>query len=156
MTFKFSFYRAHPRVSFDNLDPKGKPYPSMTKQEFKDECDINNIIKAYSQTGMLNHVAANAADGRYEDLPDNHELQDAILLVAAAEASFMSLPAKIRDRFGNDPVRFVEFTSNPDNLSEMHTLGLLRPDYVPPGTGGDGGAPPVGGSEATVAQTPPK
>ncbi|UDN67640.1 internal scaffolding protein [robinz microvirus RP_81] len=156
MAFKFTFYRAHNRVSFDNRDPKtGKSYPSMTKQEFKDECDINNIIKAYSQTGMINHISANAAQGRYEDLPDNHELQDAIALVAQAEASFMSLPAKIRDRFGNDPVRFVEFTSNPDNLSEMNDLGLLRPDYVPPGTGGDGGTPPVGGSEATGAQNAP-
>ncbi|UDN67627.1 internal scaffolding protein [robinz microvirus RP_77] len=151
MAFTFTFYRPHARVSFDNKDPKGKPYPSMTKQEFKDECDINNIIKAYSQSGQLNHIAANAADGRYEELPDNHELQDAINLVQAAEATFMSLPAKLRDRFGNDPLRFVDFTSNPENLSEMHTLGLLRPDYVPPAPQ-NGGEAAVGGSEATVAQ----
>ncbi|UDN67501.1 internal scaffolding protein [robinz microvirus RP_34] len=156
MAFKFTFYRPHPRVSFDNKDPKGKPYPSMTKQEFKGECDINNIIKAYSQTGMINHIAANAQQGRYEDLPDQHDFQDAMALVQGAEASFMSLPSKVRDRFGNEPSRFLEFVSDPANATEMHQLGLLRPDYVPPGTGGDGGAPPVGGSEATVAQTPPK
>lgn len=37
-------------ISFDSK--KG-----LTRQSFKDECDINNIIKTYTDTGLVNHVA---------------------------------------------------------------------------------------------------
>lgn len=127
---KFSHYRPHARIqeSGEIINPhtgEATTPPSMTKQEFVRECDINNIVKSFSQTGMYNHV--NARQGSYQDLPDHFDFQDAIGVIQQSEAAFMSLPSKVRDRFGQDPVRFLEFMSNPDNLEEMRTLGLAKP-----------------------------
>lgn len=109
--------------------------PSRTKQEFARECDINNIIKHFSVSGMLSHVNAKAASGQYLDLPDAFDFQESMNIINQAEAAFMSLPAKLRDRFGNDPTQFLEFTHDPANLDEMRKLGLakaLPPEAPPP------------------------
>ena len=61
-----SFYLPHKRVQYDGSDPgTGEVLPSATKQEFKAECDVNNILKQYKATGMIRHVAAQA--GVYQD-----------------------------------------------------------------------------------------
>lgn len=30
--------------------------PTLTRPSFKAECDVNNIVRRYAQTGMVNHV----------------------------------------------------------------------------------------------------
>jgi len=155
---RYSFYRPHRRITQDNLyaDPKTgelTPMPSMTKQEFQFECDINNVIKSFSQTGMFKHVSARAAQGSYEDLPDSFDFQESLHQVREAKEAFMSLPSKIRARFSNDPAEFLSFIHNPENEAEIRTLGLTKPPPPPTipldvkivateGTGGDGGTPP--------------
>lgn len=132
---KRTFYRPHARVRYTGelLDPHTGEVttpPSMTKQSFIAECDINNIIKSFSITGMVNHINQNAAKGAYVDLPDPIDFQEAIHTVEGANAAFMSLPSKIRDRFKSDPLQFLEFISNPANADEARSLGLLNP--LPP------------------------
>lgn len=132
---KRAFYRPHARVQYTGLilDPvtgELAPPVSRVKQEFKRECDVNNILKQYSRTGMLNHVSARAAQGMYADLPDSVDYQESIALVRDAEYRFMSLPAKIRDRFGNDPASFLAFCADPKNLEEMRALGLANKPTV--------------------------
>lgn len=141
MTLKLkSFYRPHKRVQqkgeLVNPHTGEVTYPpSMTKQEFKAECDINNIIKAYSTTGMLKHVSANAAMGSYEDLPDSLDFQESLAQVELARQAFMTLPSKLRDRFQQDPVQFLEYMNDPANLGEMAELGLIKPQ--PPSESSD-------------------
>jgi phage internal scaffolding protein len=43
-----------------------------------------------------------------------------------AEESFYRLPSKVRMKFDNDPLDFIDFASNPDNLDEMRELGLAK------------------------------
>lgn len=136
-----SFYVPHARVTMPEHDRRtGEVPPSMTKQEFVQECDINNIIKSFSKTGQIAHISSKAAQGAYVDLPDPLDYQDALHIAAAAEASFATLPSKVRDRFANDPSRFLEFMSNPDNEAEARTLGLLNP--VPPSPSEPPAGPP--------------
>lgn len=107
--------------------------PSMTKQEFVGECDVNNVIKQYKAHGMLTHVNAKAAQGAYQDLPDSVDFQESLHTIMVAENAFMSLPAKIRDRFGQDPAEFLAFLSNPENEDEARKLGILKPlEAAPP------------------------
>lgn len=111
--------------------------PSMTKQEFVAECDINNVLKQFKQTGMVSHISAKASQGSYENLPDPIDFQESVHLVHAAEAAFATLPSKVRARFDQDPLKFLEFTSDPANREEMITLGLVKappkdPEPVPP------------------------
>jgi len=131
------FYRPHARVTEDNfsLDPVTGEFtylPSMTKQEFQFECDINNVIKSFSQTGMFKHVSARAGAGAYQDLPDSYDFQDALHQVQQARDAFMPLPSKLRSRFGNDPAEFLAFTHDPANKDELVSLGLAVPPPPPP------------------------
>ncbi|WNK12510.1 MAG: internal scaffolding protein [Microvirus sp.] len=126
---KMTFYRPHKRVQehgfiLNRATGELAAPPSMTKQEFARECDINNIVKSFSVSGQLNHVSAKALSGQYLDLPDGFDLQQSLEIVAQAESAFMSLPAKVRDRFHNDPANFLTFVHDPDNLDEMRRMGL--------------------------------
>lgn len=113
-----SFYRPHERVT------KSFKLPSMTKQSHKDECDINLILRRFEKTGVLEHVRENP--GRYLDLPTEPDYQTALNTVMQAEAAFMELPSKVRERFRNDPALFVEFATDSRNLDEMVALGLAK------------------------------
>lgn len=106
---------------------------SLTRQEMAADCDINNIMKRYERTGVLDHVSR--YQGRYEDVSDASDYQTALAIVADAQAAFQSLPAQIRERFDNDPGSFLEFAQNPDNRPALMDMGLLprpKPDITPP------------------------
>jgi len=96
--------------------------PSLTKQSFKDECDINNILKKYRNTGLITHVQT-ARQG-YGDFSSITDYQSAMNAVLAAQEAFLELPAEIRERFGNDPMTFVQFIDNPANVNAAVELGL--------------------------------
>lgn len=101
-----------------------------TKQSFKETVDINRIMSRYERTGMLEHVAKYEGDyGDFTDVPTSYH--EAMLQVRRADEMFMSLPAKVRKRFANDPGEFLAFVENPENRDEMHELGLLKPERAP-------------------------
>lgn len=134
---KVAHYRAHRRIQehgeLRNLyTGEITTPPSMTKQEFVRECDINNVIKQYKAHGMVSHINAKAAQGAYQDLPDSVDFQESLHTIMVAEKAFMTLPAKIRDRFGQDPAEFLAFLSNPENAEEARKLGILKPAEAPP------------------------
>ena len=52
-------------------------------------------------------------------------------LVAEAQSVFEGLPADLRDRFGNDPARLLEFVHDPRHLEESVSLGLIDPSKLP-------------------------
>ena len=98
--------------------------PSMTKQSFKEECNINAIMAKFQRTGILAHYAAHAPT--YQDIPALDYL-DALSVISRAESMFEELPSSIRAKFNNSPEEFLEFVQNPDNLAEMAELGLAKP-----------------------------
>jgi phage internal scaffolding protein len=97
--------------------------PSMTHQSMAPECDINTIMRRYEKTGILEH--RNNFEGQYADFTetptDYHESMNAVI---AADEMFGALPARIRQRFHNDPASFIDFVGNPDNREELVRLGL--------------------------------
>jgi len=97
--------------------------PSRTKQSFRDECDINNILRKFNVTGEL---PVGSVQPQYGDFSGITDYQSALNAVMAAQDSFLALPAKIRSRFDNDPALFVDFASDEANKDEMKALGLLR------------------------------
>ena len=132
------WYQPHISVDQDDLvkDPKtGKvsKMPSMTKQSFKDECDINNIVRKFELTGQLDAIHLNRAAGMYVDLPDGLDLQNSLDMIHRAETAFMSLPAGVRAEFDNDPVRFVEFFNDPSPANQEKVIAWgLAVDNRPP------------------------
>jgi phage internal scaffolding protein len=96
--------------------------PSRTKQAFKEECDINTILKRFNVTGQL---PVGPLQPQYGDFSGVYDYQTALNAVIAAQDSFNALPAMLRNRFANDPAAFVDFCSDESNREEMTRLGLV-------------------------------
>lgn len=97
--------------------------PSRTKQSFKDECDVNLIMKKYEKTNLITHVKKIA--GNYGDFSNVTDYQTSMNAVMDANDRFAGLPSAIRAHFKNDPQNLIEFVTNPQNYEKAHELGLL-------------------------------
>lgn len=98
--------------------------PSLTQQHFKDECDINLIIKRYTRSDIaLMAAMSNMQYGDYSTPVDFHE---AMNIVLRAQEQFEALPSSIRDKFDNDPAKMLDFVSKKENIEESVKLGLLN------------------------------
>lgn len=104
--------------------------PSKTKQSFKNQCDINAIIQKAQKNGELPDLIKKTP--HYGDFSNAPDYRSALDLIIHAEAQFEALPSYVRDRFANDPANFLEFATNPENLSEMKGLGLTKPEIIDP------------------------
>lgn len=112
--------------------------PSLTKQSFKKDCDIQVILKQFDRTGLVTHM--NRYPAGYADVSNMGDFRQAMGVVLEAEKMFSTLPSKIRARFGNDPGNFLEFVGNPENADEMVSLGLAtKREPVVKEVSGDGG-----------------
>lgn len=105
--------------------------PSRTKQEFREDCDVNVIIRRFTKTGVLPNTAQ--ATPRYIDAATLPDLQGAMHIMIEAEKSFMSLPAQVRKEFDNSPMQFVEFATKPENLDKLREWGLAPKPEPEPG-----------------------
>ena len=97
--------------------------PSLAQQHFKDECDINNILRQFNITGLLPESPLSPRYGDFTGIGDYHT---ALNRVIAAQDEFEALPAEIRARFGNDPAQLIEFLENSENRPEAEELGLVE------------------------------
>ena len=100
----------------------------MTKQTFKDEVNINNIMARFQRTGAIDHYAKHGAS--YGDATPI-QLIDAMNIIADAESMFEELPASLRKQFENSPEKFLEFVQDENNLDEMRELGLAIKEGAP-------------------------
>lgn len=119
-----SFYVQHSRV---HPDLSGH---SMTRQEFRDECDINVLMAHYDKAGVW-PMAPEGVVPEYLDLSDVPDFQAAMNLMLQAEKAFMTLPATVRREFDNDPGKFVSFAEDPAHLGQMREWGLAPPEPAP-------------------------
>jgi len=97
---------------------------SLAQQHYKDETDINNILRQFNITGLL---PQSPLSPRYGDFTGIGDYQSALNAVIAAEDGFMALPADLRTRFNNDPAQLIDFLSNDENRAEAEKLGLVDP-----------------------------
>lgn len=106
---------------------------SMADQSFKDECDINGLMKRFGITGQILGVEKPPA---LEEFGEIFDFRSAMDTINAANRAFMTLDAETRARFLNDPQRYVEFCSARDdkgelvNYDEMLKMGLANPKPV--------------------------
>ncbi|UDN67783.1 internal scaffolding protein [robinz microvirus RP_117] len=124
--------------------------PSLTRQEFAEECDINSLMKRYEGhvTGGPGNLAPLGPPVYidFNEIPDN--LMDYMHRLDDATAAFNSLPANVRREFDNSPYLFVDFASDPLNLEQMRFWGLAPPAKAP--------ETPPAVAPAPSAEAPPK
>ena len=103
-----------------------------TEQEHIEEADINYIADRFMRTGEAPQLLNLPTAGDFSGIFD---FQTAMNTIAQAKTEFMSLPAKIRTRFGNDPAQLLAFVQERDNYDEAVKLGFIPPK--PAGTTGE-------------------
>lgn len=103
--------------------------PSMTKQGDKAAADINNILKNAKATGLIPTRNVEPIEG---ELPEVDSFHDAMNTVVEAQSAFDALPSDLKQKFGNDPAKYLEFVGekNEDgslkNTDELVKMGLLK------------------------------
>lgn len=102
---------------------------SRTQQEFAKETDINYIAARFGLTGQLPQVLQLPT---YGDFTGIFDYQTALNVVNDAKQDFMTLPAKIRSRFNNNPQELLEFMDDDANTDEAIALGLATKPPAPP------------------------
>lgn len=96
---------------------------SMAEVDQQKDTDINVIVARFGITGQL-PAAGSLPLVTNGDFAEALDLRGALDLMRSADDAFMALPADVRTRFGNDPVEYVNFCSDPANVDEMVRLGL--------------------------------
>lgn len=105
---------------------KDKP---LTQQSAKDECDINVIVERAKRGADIPNL--NPAPPRYGDFTEvPTDLRECLNVVRRADELFMSLDARVRARFENDPAQMLDFLNNEANRDEAVELGLVEPKPV--------------------------
>ena len=101
-----------------------------TKQAFKDQCDINKMLKKAQQKGSLAHIQK-YPELAYGEFDGEFDLLTAHKRINRANEIFGELPSEIRSEFNNNALKFVTWAANPDNNSR---LAELLPAIAEPGT----------------------
>jgi hypothetical protein len=127
--------------------------PSMTRQEFRDECDINVLMSKYDAhviggPGNLGPMVPVYFD--FADLPQ--DLMSYMEFMSGAEKAFMTLPAVVRKHFDNSALDFVAYASDPGNIAQMREWGLAAPLPTAPA---NATAAPAGEAASPVASPAP-
>lgn len=122
------------RYSPPQVDGECFPLDSMTQQAFKEDCDVNAIIARFERTGAITHIAdAKGFFGDVFDLPtDFSRVND---FIENANASFMTLPASVREQYSNDPYQFLDAVNrgvfkfeSPENTASMQVDSAVTAD----------------------------
>lgn len=118
------FYSRFNRPARVQTVPVGE---SRTQQQFKKECDVNNILAKHRRTGMVTHV--NKHQGQFGDFSNLEDYQTSLHKVMTAQNSFNLLPSELRNKFGNDPAQLISYLADPKNDDEAIRFGLkLKPE----------------------------
>ena len=107
--------------------------PSLTQQQFKDECDITHIMVRYRETGFLTDpLKPGTVKPQFGDFSTAADFMEAQNIIVRARENFEALPSHVREEFGNDPARMLSFLEKESNYERAVELGLVekRPDQV--------------------------
>ncbi len=104
-----------------------------TKQSFKKETDINNIMAKFVKTGIISPEALSKRQATFADVSEIGDFQECQNQIQEAHAAFMTLAPQIRARFENNPAALLDFMKEPQNREEAIELGIIsKPEEKPP------------------------
>ena len=106
--------------------------PSLTQQEFKESCDINNILAKFSVQAQALGVSVSQLmpqdQGTYGDFSQLDDFQTAQNKIAFLNDQFSNLPSSVRRHFGDDLNTFINAVSDPSRIDELGDLGVWNKD----------------------------
>lgn len=154
MTFKNKWSKSEQEPGPVGIEP--------AQQQFKDDCDINSIMRRFQKTGAFDHVSAYQPE---YGIATPLDLHTAMNIVTRAQQMFDALPSGLRRKFNGDARELLEFVQNPDNEAAAEELGLALSDRAQavadarkaattpeaPGAPSTGASGAVGGSDPATA-----
>lgn len=128
--------------------------PGRTHQEFREDSDINVIVRRWKSTGMPPVVTLHRP--LYGDFTGSTDYQEQLDQVMAAQERFMELPAEVRAAVDNDPAAFLAAMETPEGRSYLAASGLQIGEADPnendaPGVPGE----PLAGASPDTPKEPP-
>lgn len=108
------------------FDPKDERSVSMTRQSELDSTDINKIVARFDRAGL----PLPTGESRFLDVSEVPDFRSALEQVQRANEYFMTLPAKSRALFENDPAIFLDRVSDPAQLALLVEAGVVPKDEV--------------------------
>jgi hypothetical protein len=103
-------------IRFHGEHPEKDYSDGLTKQSFKDECNINKLLQRAQRSGTLSHLEK--FEGMYGEMADFDMLEAQIRLRRGQEA-FDRLPSEIRREFNQSPAEFFRFVNDPANKDDL-------------------------------------
>jgi len=100
--------------------------PSLTKQAFRDETDLNLIVRNFAQTGSLPGTGREVQYG----VPPA-DFQEAHFALAAAKSTFESLRPEVRAKY-EDVTNVLRAMDDPGRASELASDGILQAYGIQP------------------------
>jgi len=129
-----------------------------TKQSFRDETDINIIMKRAQKTGTISHL--NKHEGIYGDFAGYDFFANTLMLTRGREI-FDELPPELRSEFENSPADFFKYVNDPENKDRLDVLlpGLAEPGRqnltIKPPTADEAAAAAASEAVPSSTTTPP-
>ncbi len=117
-------------------DKKGRlvqpTYPDgRTKQAFKDEADINKILRRAQKAGTMSHLEK--YESTYGDFADFDFFGAQIQLTKGRDV-FDALPSELRSEFDQSPAAFFDYVNDPANVDDLRKklpgLALAKPENI--------------------------
>lgn len=114
---------------------------SQVQQQFKDEVDVNNIVRRFGLE--VGQRAVIVPGGVYGDFTGVNDFESALDAVERAEEGFMRLPPEAREKFANDPARFLDYAQRVTDAELAEFVGLKVAQGVLPPVAAPAAPPPA-------------
>lgn len=110
------------------FDPKDDRSLSRTVQSHKDTCDINKMLRRYSDINKPKDRLFERADrvAMFGNFDMTQDLGSIKLQQKNLEKAWYQIPAEIRKQFKNDPRAFIAYVNDPANSEAATKQGLKR------------------------------
>lgn len=103
------------------LSVPSPPGHTPAQQQFKEDCDINTIMKRLNSNQAIDHVNKHQLEYGFTSPLSYHKAQN---LIATADSMFHDLPSGLRNEFQNNPQTFLTFVQDPKNAERAKELGI--------------------------------
>lgn len=123
---------------------------TRTQQHMGPACNINNIMKKYLKTGVIEHW--NQRKPEFGDFSQAVDLQAAIQLVDSAQEEFLKLSSEVRNVAKNDPVLLLQLLATEQGTEALKAAGM---EFQEESKGAPAPALPSEGAPAPSPSQPP-
>lgn len=100
--------------------------PSLTKQSFAADTDVNAIMKKYLSQGTI--PVFNEATPRYGDFTSGVDFQETMNAVKNAQEIFLALPIEVQVYCDHDPAKLLDlvYSTDPEARKVAERLKLVE------------------------------